>query len=297
MNDNILSAQQILKIPTTGIMDDLTVSAIKNLQLVNNLIGTGNLDRETLRLLNLSDDTITTDLSETHTFANEIPLFSSYPLKRGEYFEEETKKEYIFLHHTAGWDNPYNVVNGWDKDDRGKIGTEFVIGGINFKTGVNIHDGVTLKCFPKNNYAYHLGGTPISGYMHKHSVGLEICNFGWVVLKDKKFFTYTGAEIPASHVVRLKSKFRGYEYYHKYTDKQILQVERLITHLSEIHKIDTSIGLPKMIKKFGEKAFDKYDDIVAGKVKGILSHSNVRSDKTDISPQPKVMEMLVNFLS
>ena len=295
MNDNIRKAQQILKIPVTGIIDNLTEAAIKNLQLSHDLIGTGNLDQETLRLLDLSDDTITTHLTEMHTFHMDAPIFSTYLLKKGEYFEDETKKEYIFLHHTAGWNNPYQVIDSWSNDTRGKIATEFVVGGINFKNNDLTYNGMALKCFPKNNHAYHLGGAPINGKMHQGSVGIEICNFGWVSLQEKKFLTYTGAEMPASHVVRLKSKFRGYEYYHKYTEKQIAKVEQLIKYESALHGIDSSIGLPTMIKKFGAKAFDKYDDIVAGKVKGILSHTNVRSDKTDLSPQPDMMEMLLKF--
>jgi hypothetical protein len=295
MNENILKVQEIFRIPETGVVDDLTVSAIKNFQLVNQMPGTGNLDGDTLKLLGLSDDTITTDLFETHKFHLDAPLFSTHLLKKGEYFEEETKKEYIFLHHTAGWNNPYTVIDGWSNDSRGKIGTEFVVGGINFKTGDSTFDGTALKCFPKNNYAYHLGGSPINGKMHKCSVGIEICNFGWVTQRDNKFFTYTGTEIPASQVTRLKSKFRGYEFYHKYTEKQIEKVFNLIKYLSDLHSIDYSIGLPTMIKKFGVKAFEKYDDIVAGKVKGILSHTNVRSDKTDIFPQPEIIEMLLNL--
>jgi len=37
---------------------------------------------------------------------------------RTEYIHEPTDKEYLFLHHSAGWNNSYKTVDGWAKDDR-----------------------------------------------------------------------------------------------------------------------------------------------------------------------------------
>lgn len=295
MDSNIIEAQRALKLPQTGILDELTQAGIRNLQLNNNIIAHGELDQPTLRLLNLSDDTITTDLMENVKFQNDLPLFNNYFLPKLEFVDVETPKKYIFLHHTAGWDNPYEVVDSWAKDARGKIGTEFVIGGQNVKSGNGKYDGVALKTFPKNNYAYHLGGAPISGVMHKSSVGIEICNFGWLTQKNGKYYTYTNAEVPEKCVEKLKKPFRGYQFYHKYTDLQINKVHELLKYLSSLHGIDLKIGLPTMIGKFGVDAFNKYDDIVAGKVHGVLSHTNVRSDKFDISPQKNMMDMLISF--
>ena len=46
-----------------------------------------------------------------------------------EYKAGPINAEWLFLHHTAGWHNPYNVIKQWDADKNGPISTEFVLGG------------------------------------------------------------------------------------------------------------------------------------------------------------------------
>ena len=50
-----------------------------------------------------------------------------------QYFAGPTKKEWVFLHHTAGWDNPIQTIDIWNKDTQGQIATEFVLGGPSIK--------------------------------------------------------------------------------------------------------------------------------------------------------------------
>jgi len=40
------------------------------------------------------------------------------------------------------------------------------------------------------------------------------------------------------------------------------------------------------------EAFDFKEDDYYGKVKGMLSHTSTRKDKTDLSPQPKMVAMI-----
>ena len=54
-------------------------------------------------------------------------------MDKAQYLVGSGKKEWIFLHHTAGWDNPFGTIDGWNRDTRGQIATEFVLGGENIK--------------------------------------------------------------------------------------------------------------------------------------------------------------------
>ena len=48
---------------------------------------------------------------------------------------KSNKPEYLFLHHTAGNENPMACVDMWNDDTRGRIATEFVVGGVEPKDG------------------------------------------------------------------------------------------------------------------------------------------------------------------
>ena len=84
----------------------------------------------------------------------------------------------MFLHHTAGGSNPYACIDQWGRDRRGRVATEFVLGGQNYRTGDDEYDGVMVQAFPEDGYGWHLGQTG-SGYMNRHSIGLEICSIGY----------------------------------------------------------------------------------------------------------------------
>ena len=92
----------------------------------------------------------------------------------------------LFFIIPAGGANPRSVVDYWEKI-LGKVATEFVVGGQNC-TGNTKYDGQIVEHFPEGCQGYHIGSSG-SSYMNTHSVGIEICNFGYV--KNGK--TYTGA--------------------------------------------------------------------------------------------------------
>lgn len=307
--------QKCLMIEPTGIYDDQTKAALRNYQLRTKVPVSGLIDQPTFdslrnRFPSIDDtwnnaiktqqkgeeqmnDDYTTDLSEvTGNF-----VIHDFMLPNDEYVNEKTSKKYIFIHHTAGWNNPYNVVDSWAKDDRGRIGTHYVIGGINVKTGDSKFDGEIVKCIPDEYWANHLGGYQTHGIdpvMHKQAVGIEICNFGYVTRRnDGQFYTYTGQVVDRKYVADLGFSFRGYQYWHKYTDAQIASLNYLIGMLSDQYKININLGLQERIESIGVKeAFNTYDDAKAGRVKGLLSHTSVRKDKTDVSPQINLVKMI-----
>jgi N-acetyl-anhydromuramyl-L-alanine amidase AmpD len=141
-----------------------------------------------------------------------------------------------------------------------------------------------------------LGSTSKDGInfnMHKESVGIEICNFGPLTQKNNKFYTYTGTQIKSEFVCDLGYKFRGYQYWHKYTPEQLHSIEHLLIMLANKYKIDLNKGLKDRLSKMDPaKAFDFYSDAVNGKVNGLLSHTNVRKDKFDVFPQPELVDLI-----
>lgn len=304
--------QKLLNIEITGEFDEHTQAAVKNFQIRAGLRGDGIVGPKTKKALKsrlgevsadevrsssveFEDADYTTDLSETgasRLIHEDMMPSDEYVSDKGTF---KTKK-YIFIHHTAGWNNPFKTVQDWANDNRGRVGTHYVIGGINVKNHDSQHDGKIVKCIPDEYFAYHLGGYKKHGidpYMHKHSVGIEICNFGWLSEHDGHYYTYTGQEVPEEYVCDLGYKFRGHRYYHKYTDEQITSLKYLIELLSEQFDIDIYNGLQERLETMHPRdAFDYYEEAVHGEVYGLLSHTNVRADKTDVSPQEHLITMI-----
>jgi len=218
--------------------------------------------------------------------------FEIYYLDTDEYHSGPNKPEYLFLHHTAGGENPVTTVDMWNDDTRGKIGTEFVIGGVSVNNKSTKWDGVIVKCIPDGGYAAHLGDNG-SQSMHNNSVGIEVCNFGPLTKVGDIYKTYTGSIVHPDQVCDLGFKFRGFQYYHKYTDAQIEALRELILFISERNGINIKKGLVEWLTtKTPAEAFDFSKDAWSGKVKGMLTHTNTRKDKSDMSPQPNLIKML-----
>jgi predicted RNase H-like HicB family nuclease len=196
------------------------------------------------------------------------------------------------LHHTAGAENPFAVVDQWNDDTRGKIATEFLIGGPSVNGKSTKYDGVIVKCMPDGGYGAHLGDNG-SQSMHVNSVGIEVCNFGQLTKVGNVFKTYTGTIVHPDQVCDLGFKFRGFQYYHKYSEAQIEALRELILFIKERDGINIKKGLIEWLTtKTPAEAFEYSKEAWAGKVKGMLSHTSTRKDKTDMSPQPELIKML-----
>lgn len=232
----------------------------------------------------------------SYTTQQGLQIFKSY-LDNDEYVHGEGKaKEWILLHHTASGHNPYSVISQWNNDARGRIATQFVVGGLSTSGNDASMDGIVVECFPDKDWAYHIGESG-STYLHPQSVGIEICNWGYLEQKDGKFYNYVNKEVPASMVCDLGYKFNGHQFYHAYTDKQIDSVMKLIMEIEKRHpKINVRSGLVDWLRtEHPSQAFGHRADAYYGKTKGILSHTNIRKDKTDVSPQPKLIAALKNL--
>lgn len=283
--DEVKQIQLALGLKADGVFGKKTEDAVIEFQKENGLFADGIVGEQTLEELNINFDT---DLS---IFNNGDFDIDEYHLPKGEYIEGNYKNDYIILHHTAGGANPRAVVDGWSKDCIGKVATEFVVGGQNCKTGNTKYDGQIVRAFPEGCQGYHIGKSG-SSYMNTHAVGIEICNFGY--LKDGK--TYTGTLADQSQIVTLDSPFRGFLDWHKYSDEQINSVRELLFYISNRDNIDLHEGLYRWINEDGVmKAFDFHEDAYEGKVKGLITHTNIRNDKFDCSPQPNLIDMIMSL--
>jgi N-acetyl-anhydromuramyl-L-alanine amidase AmpD len=213
-----------------------------------------------------------------------------YQLPTSAYNQEEHPKTQIFIHHTAGNSNPYSAIDWW-KSQNNKIATAFVIAGKPTTNKSKYADGDIIQAFPSKCWAYHLGlqsatynkfSVPYIS-LDKISIGIELNNWGGLT-KDAKgnYVTYVRTIVPEQEVIKLDKPYRGFEFYHKYTDAQLSSLKELLTAMCNKY------GIPKT---FNANMFEVNKDALSGKP-GIWTHTSVRYDKTDCSPQHNLIEML-----
>jgi peptidoglycan hydrolase-like protein with peptidoglycan-binding domain len=284
--NEVKELQRFLGIKDDGNFGPGTEAAVKKWQTANGLTSDGIVGPATWNAMGIA----TTDASEkVYTTSNGL-IVNRYFMPDDEYLKGPIKPGWVFLHHTAGWHDPYKTIDSWANDTRGKIATEFVLGGPSIRGNDDKWDGVMVQAFPEGNYGWHLGQCG-SQVMHKNSVGIEVCNFGYVVNGK----TYAGTQVTQSQTVELAKPFRGHKIWHRYSDAQIESLRLWILWIAERDGIDVRAGLPALIKKTGAEAFEWNEDAYYGKVKGLWTHTNTRKDKVDMFPQQELMDMLTSL--
>jgi hypothetical protein len=300
--ESVKEIQEFLGITMDGDFGPKTERAVKEWQKTKGLFVDGIVGPSTWNAMGIA----TTDISEI-ALTDEIVINKSY-LPDGEYYKGPVDKEYLFLHHTAGGNNPYRTIIHWGRDSRGRIATEFVIGGKSID-GDDQYDGEIVQSFPEGGYSWHLGKNGLQ-HMHVHSVGIEVCNYGyltkggykkkingkrvWVDRDPDSYYAYTGSKIREEDIV-FTEEFRGYTAWHAYTDKQIESLKELILYIKERDGIDIQKGLISEYKKNGLESFEWNSDAYYGRIKGMWTHTNTKKGKSDMSPQPKLIEMLLSL--
>jgi len=179
-----------------------------------------------------------------------------------EYFKTEEKKDTIVLHHTVSSVGKY--VDDWFKADRGKskVAVAYVVD----------KDGTVYELFNPKYWAYHTG-TGNRNNIDKRSIAIEVVNEGALIKKGDEYFWFDGKYKYKGEVYPAFSKWRGFEYFASYTEKQADSVSNLIFYLWDLFK-EIPFKFSNTLD-YDEKWFD---------FKGIITHANIRKDKTDLSP-------------
>lgn len=200
-----------------------------------------------------------------------------------QYIREEHPKTQIYLHHTAGNSSGMNVFQFWASNPE-RIATCVAI------SGKGSTDGQIVQGFGSKYWAYHLGlrestfdkyGLPYKS-LDKTSIGIEICNWGQLTRKGDKFFNYVNREVPVDEVIDLKTPYKGFRYFHNYTDAQIQSVKELLLLWKDKYKIPLT---------YREDIWGITTRALKGEP-GVFTHNSVRTDKVDIYPHPKMIQML-----
>lgn len=195
---------------------------------------------------------------------------------KNQFYAEVFPKKQIVLHHTVS--NPFSAQGDaeyWASNSE-RVATY----------GILDYNGILTKCFDSNQWAHHLGlKTQNNLKLNQHSIGIELDCWGGLKLQNGKYINAYGKEIEKKLEV-VKIKWRGFEYFQAYNDIQISALAELLKLLMREHNIP-NIGL-----KDGN--FNVRKDALAG-TPGIYSHSNFRTDKSDLYPDSRIVNMLKNL--
>lgn len=197
-----------------------------------------------------------------------------YNLKKGQYNEvDKTKavKKQIILHHTAGG-SAKSSIDSWAANPD-KVGTPFVID----------RDGIIYQAFPSWCWAYGLGLNQANyKTIESQAIQIELACYGQLKQFGDEFYSVYGNKIAPDNVETLPISFRGGKYYEKYTPAQIESLNLLIQYLSEVYEIEA---------KYRSNIFDINQKALRGD-EGLFTHCCYRGDKSDVYPQPNLINML-----
>ena len=160
------------------------------------------------------------------------------PLNPGQYMSEVVGKIGVCIHHTVSDGDPNRIVNLWNTDSRGRVGTHFVIGR-KMDNGNTDNDGKIIQCMDlETQWAYHVATTRM-GFSSSHNdnankyyVGIEMCSWGCLDKRNGKYYILgSDIEIDEEEVEVLDDPWRTYKYWHKYSLNQIHALKKLLQAL------------------------------------------------------------------
>ncbi len=202
-----------------------------------------------------------------------------------QYYPVETHKDFFVIHHTV---SPGNTAKGdinWWLQDTRQVATHCII----------TQDGIIHQCFKSQYWAHHIGSETkhfetfhlpnINTDLNRRSYSIEFDSLGPVDANGISL-AYKGVKQTAGGIVEYKNKFRGYQFFEKYTDAQLESARALIKLLADAYEIPL---------KYNESMWDLSPEALGGKGKGIWTHVSFRPDKSDCHPMPELIQMLKSF--
>lgn len=180
-------------------------------------------------------------------------------LKKGQFVEQETKKDLIVLHHTVS--STTSSALDWWNQTKERVAVSYIIE----------KSGNIVQTFDDKFWAWHLG-SGINKIHSMRSIGIELVNEGILIKKGDKFFWMDGKYKYTGSIYTHPNEWRGSTYFSSYMAEQVKTCSDLVKYLIDKHKIKTDILTNY---SFSDENIN---------FKGIISHHNVRKDKTDVSP-------------
>lgn len=209
-------------------------------------------------------------------------ILRTYRLKDDQYVKEVQPKDTIFLHHTVGGSIMSSF--GYWQSTADRVGTAY---------GIE-RDGGIYEVFDPQHWAWHLGaGAHGAGNINeKRSIGIELGSEGPLIPVPNGtgattifWNPKTGRYLPATdRIVDLGFDWRTFtvrgttykgRFFDEYNPAQVDSCIALVRHL-----LDKFPTIPRQCP-----ADPTTFDASWRGFKGVLSHSHVRSDKTDIHPK------------
>lgn len=207
------------------------------------------------------------------------------------FYTNKTKKTTIWIKSTLSSLSPNNYIGNWSKVyDRDKDGslleeelknsTHYTIGG--FSKNDTKWDGKVIRNFEEKFWSYHSPFLNTTKRLNQSIISIELCNLGPLLNIGGSFYTRDGQLVDESEVVELD--FRGYKFWHKYTDKQIESLRKLLTYLVKKWDIDTS---KSEIDFNWFEYHKKWESPV-----GLRTDSQISYEKIGIFPQDEIIQIL-----
>jgi N-acetyl-anhydromuramyl-L-alanine amidase AmpD len=192
-----------------------------------------------------------------------MDFIKTHRLPDDQYYKESFPKNQIYLHHSVGG-SAISTFNWWMMDP-GRIGTAYIIE----------RDGSIFEVFDPQYWAHHLGlKHPDNRSANEMSIGIELASEGALTQKDGKLYAFDGRQYYRSIYVDLIQPWRGYRFFDAYDPPQIDSAIKLVNYLCD------RFSIPRRIITGDRCLFD----IGLLKFNGVLTHCNVREDKTDVNP-------------
>ena len=210
---------------------------------------------------------------------------------RTQFVGEETTKRQIVLHHTASGPGVDGDINWWMSTPE-RVATHFIID----------REGVVHQLFDEKYWGYHLG----LGQKHfnvaklpwtnldRHAIGIELDSWGPVLPHtDGQFYpvkwdgrryvpNVTCKSVKYFYEYCEKNRWKGHLYYEKYSTAQLNALRELLKELCRRHSIPSAYSNDMWV--VSTKA-------LRGEP-GIYGHCSYRFDKSDVHPQPELINML-----
>jgi peptidoglycan hydrolase-like protein with peptidoglycan-binding domain len=265
-----------------GVFGNKTLRSLKAFQKKYGLLVDGIAGEQTFSALKAAQKRTAKEDKENNLREREygeLDVDVNHHLGSEQYIKQTFDKDKIFIHYTVSGPDAKKVIKYWDGNSP-RVATAFVV------SGRGIEDGKIYEAYNPDYWSYHLGIKGSKGKLDKNSIGIEVCAWGRLDRKGDKFYNYYGSEVSIEEVYTLDESWRGSKYYHMPSDKQMASLEKLLLWIIGEYKI------PVQNIDFNRDWAEYNDTLVREKVPGIWTHTNVRTDKQDMYPDHRMLEVL-----